>query len=100
MLRATRAVFASATRTARALGNASAPLSAAASAAAGPGGEARAGAATAFISHRFSSAAAGSAVHSAAKRSTGIVGLDVVPNAREVLIQLYEKTLAAIKVRG
>jgi hypothetical protein len=35
-----------------------------------------------------------------AKKSTGIVGLDVVPNAREVLVQLYEKTLSDIKVRG
>lgn len=32
------------------------------------------------------------------KRTTGIVGLDVVPNAREVLIKLYEKTLNDIKV--
>jgi hypothetical protein len=31
------------------------------------------------------------------KQTTGIVGLDVVPNAREVLIDLYTKTLKEIK---
>ncbi|KAG6429485.1 probable NADH dehydrogenase [ubiquinone] 1 alpha subcomplex subunit 5, mitochondrial [Salvia hispanica] len=31
------------------------------------------------------------------KETTGIVGLDVVPNAREVLIGLYSKTLEEIK---
>ncbi|XP_050224868.1 probable NADH dehydrogenase [ubiquinone] 1 alpha subcomplex subunit 5, mitochondrial [Mercurialis annua] len=31
------------------------------------------------------------------KETTGIVGLDVVPNAREVLINLYTKTLKEIK---
>lgn len=31
------------------------------------------------------------------KETTGIVGLDVVPNAREVLISLYTKTLKEIK---
>lgn len=31
------------------------------------------------------------------KESTGIVGLDVVPNAREVLISLYSKTLKEIQ---
>ncbi|KAL3524331.1 hypothetical protein ACH5RR_017165 [Cinchona calisaya] len=31
------------------------------------------------------------------KETTGIVGLDVVPNAREVLINLYNKTLEEIK---
>ncbi|GLT31234.1 hypothetical protein SLA2020_059840 [Shorea laevis] len=31
------------------------------------------------------------------KQTTGIVGLDVVPNAREVLIDLYTKTLNEIK---
>ena len=31
------------------------------------------------------------------KQTTGIVGLDVVPNAREVLINLYNKTLNEIK---
>lgn len=31
------------------------------------------------------------------KETTGIVGLDVVPNAREVLINLYSKTLEEIK---
>lgn len=31
------------------------------------------------------------------KETTGIVGLDVVPNAREVLIGLYSKTLKEIK---
>lgn len=34
---------------------------------------------------------------SAAKESTGIVGLDVVPNAREVLIGLYDQTLKVVK---
>ncbi len=32
------------------------------------------------------------------KKSTGIAGLDVVPNAREVLIKLYEKALTDVKV--
>jgi NADH dehydrogenase (ubiquinone) 1 alpha subcomplex subunit 5 len=32
------------------------------------------------------------------KLTTGITGLDVVPNAREVLIRLYEKTLADVQV--
>ncbi|OVA02113.1 ETC complex I subunit [Macleaya cordata] len=31
------------------------------------------------------------------KQTTGIVGLDVVPNAREVLISLYTKTLKEIQ---
>ncbi|KAK7380394.1 hypothetical protein VNO78_32904 [Psophocarpus tetragonolobus] len=31
------------------------------------------------------------------KASTGIVGLEVVPNAREVLIELYNKTLKEIQ---
>ena len=31
------------------------------------------------------------------KETTGIVGLEVVPNAREVLINLYNKTLKEIK---
>lgn len=31
------------------------------------------------------------------KETTGIVGLDVVPNAREVLISLYNKTLKEIE---
>lgn len=31
------------------------------------------------------------------KETTGIVGLEVVPNAREVLISLYDKTLNEIK---
>lgn len=31
------------------------------------------------------------------KETTGIVGLDVVPNAREVLIGLYSKTLKEIQ---
>jgi phage tail tape-measure protein len=38
------------------------------------------------------------------KKSTGLTGLDVVPNAREVLVKLYEKTLkdiqASMAVRG
>lgn len=33
------------------------------------------------------------------KKTTGLVGLDVVPNAREVLIELYEQTLKAVQVR-
>lgn len=32
------------------------------------------------------------------KQTTGIVGLDVVPNARAVLIDLYSKTLKEIQV--
>lgn len=31
------------------------------------------------------------------KKSTGLTGLDVVPNAREVLVKLYEKTLKDIQ---
>lgn len=31
------------------------------------------------------------------KHTTGIVGLDVVPNAREVLIELYTKTLKEVQ---
>lgn len=39
------------------------------------------------------------ALHAAAvKATTGIVGLDVVPNAKEVLTKLYRKTLNDIKV--
>lgn len=34
----------------------------------------------------------------AAELSTGIVGLDVVPNAREVLMALYARTLEEIKI--
>lgn len=34
----------------------------------------------------------------AVKHSTGLVGLSVVPNAREVLVQLYNKTLSDIRV--
>lgn len=33
------------------------------------------------------------------KKTTGLVGLAVVPNAREVLVRLYEKTLNDVKVR-
>jgi NADH dehydrogenase (ubiquinone) 1 alpha subcomplex subunit 5 len=32
------------------------------------------------------------------KLTTGITGLDVIPNAREVLIRLYEKTLTDVQV--
>ncbi|KAH9309260.1 hypothetical protein KI387_037171 [Taxus chinensis] len=32
------------------------------------------------------------------KESTGIVGLDVVPNARQVLISLYNKTLKEVQI--
>lgn len=32
------------------------------------------------------------------KESTGLVGLEVVPNAREVLIGLYKQTLEAVQV--
>ncbi|KAK1325018.1 hypothetical protein QJS10_CPA01g02273 [Acorus calamus] len=39
----------------------------------------------------------GAALLGRVKETTGIVGLDVVPNAREVLISLYEKTLHEIK---
>ncbi|CAD5196879.1 unnamed protein product [Musa acuminata subsp. malaccensis] len=31
------------------------------------------------------------------KETTGIVGLDVVPNAREVLVSLYNRTLKEIQ---
>lgn len=34
------------------------------------------------------------------KKTTGLVGVPVVPNAREVLIALYEKTLKDVQVRG
>eukprot|EP00246_Nothoceros_aenigmaticus_P001424 TRINITY_DN11937_c0_g1_i1.p1 TRINITY_DN11937_c0_g1~~TRINITY_DN11937_c0_g1_i1.p1 ORF type:complete len:137 (+),score=28.07 TRINITY_DN11937_c0_g1_i1:88-498(+) len=34
----------------------------------------------------------------AVKESTGLVGLDVVPNAREVLIGIYRQTLDAVRV--
>jgi NADH dehydrogenase (ubiquinone) 1 alpha subcomplex subunit 5 len=34
---------------------------------------------------------------SSVKESTGLVGLDVVPNAREVLIGLYNETLKVVK---
>lgn len=33
------------------------------------------------------------------KQRTGLVGIEVVPNAREVLVSLYEKTLKDIQVR-
>lgn len=36
----------------------------------------------------------------AVKRTTGLTGLDVVPNARQVLVKLYEKTLKDIQVRA
>ncbi|KAK1268976.1 hypothetical protein QJS04_geneDACA006961 [Acorus gramineus] len=39
----------------------------------------------------------GAALLGRVKETTGIVGLDVVPNAREVLISLYDKTLHEIK---
>ncbi|KAK1314415.1 hypothetical protein QJS10_CPA06g00982 [Acorus calamus] len=39
----------------------------------------------------------GAALLGRVKETTGIVGLDVVPNAREVLISLYGKTLHEIK---
>jgi hypothetical protein len=32
------------------------------------------------------------------KLTTGITGLDVIPNAREVLIRLYEKTLSDVQI--
>ncbi|CAI5470392.1 unnamed protein product [Closterium sp. Yama58-4] len=38
------------------------------------------------------------ALFAQAKESTGIVGLDVVPNARQVLIGLYNQTLSAVQV--
>ena len=34
------------------------------------------------------------------KNTTGLVGLDPVPEARRVLVQLYEKTLNDVKVRS
>lgn len=34
-----------------------------------------------------------------AKKSTGIVGLPVEPNARQVLVQLYTRILESLKVR-
>lgn len=43
--------------------------------------------------------AARRAFSSIVKKNTGIVGLDVVPDARAVLLKLYEKTLGDIKVR-
>jgi len=35
---------------------------------------------------------------SSIKESTGIVGLEVVPNAKQVLIGLYQQTLSAVQV--
>ena len=32
------------------------------------------------------------------KRTTGLVGVPVIPNARAVLIELYDKTLENVKV--
>ena len=32
------------------------------------------------------------------KRTTGLVGVPVIPNARSVLIELYDKTLENVKV--
>ena len=34
------------------------------------------------------------------KRTTGLVGVPVIPNARAVLIDLYDKTLENVKVGG
>ncbi|KAK8956838.1 hypothetical protein KSP39_PZI001258 [Platanthera zijinensis] len=39
----------------------------------------------------------GSMLMAKVKETTGIVGLEVVPNAREVLISLYKRTLTEIK---
>lgn len=36
----------------------------------------------------------------AVKRSTGLVGLSVNPNARQTLTELYRRTLDEVKVRG
>ncbi|CAA0810898.1 Probable NADH dehydrogenase [Striga hermonthica] len=36
-------------------------------------------------------------VTSKVKETTGIVGLDVVPNARKLLVRLYNKTLEQLK---
>lgn len=61
----------------------------------------RAGASVGAVACRASTAAVAAprgAVR-AVKRGTGIVGLDVEPDARNVLIKLYEKTLEDIKVR-
>ena len=41
---------------------------------------------------------ASTAAASPTKLSTGLTGLDVVPNARAVLIKLYEKTLNDVQV--
>lgn len=47
----------------------------------------------------FSSAGAStSAAVSLTKKTTGIVGLDVVPDAKAVLVRLYEKTLNDIRI--
>ena len=35
----------------------------------------------------------------AVKRTTGLVGVPVIPNARAVLVELYDKTLENVKVR-
>ncbi|KAJ6791616.1 putative NADH dehydrogenase [ubiquinone] 1 alpha subcomplex subunit 5, mitochondrial [Iris pallida] len=49
-----------------------------------------------FLRRMLSPAMAGSLM-ARVKETTGIVGLDVVPNAREVLISLYTRTLGEIK---
>ena len=46
---------------------------------------------------RILSSGMGGALMTRVKETTGIVGLEVVPNAREVLISLYTKTLKEIK---
>jgi hypothetical protein len=47
---------------------------------------------------RLGSRAFSAVTRPATKLSTGIVGLDVVPNAREVLTQLYKRTLTDVQV--
>jgi hypothetical protein len=47
---------------------------------------------------RFGSRAFSAAAVRPVKLSTGVVGLDVVPNAREVLTSLYTRTLAEVQV--
>ncbi|KAM0954520.1 putative NADH:ubiquinone reductase (H(+)-translocating) [Dioscorea sansibarensis] len=46
---------------------------------------------------RILTSAAAGVLRAKVKETTGIVGLDVVPNAREVLISLYTKTLKEIQ---
>ena len=49
---------------------------------------------------RLLQAVAAPALASFSKKTTGITGLAVVPNAREVLLKLYTKTLRDVTVSG